>query len=160
MQERCIQARPDVWLYAGGELGIEVEAYREGRAKPDAILAPRKTFLGQGDWSDASRVLMVVEVTSYDWDTDRRDRKEKPSAYAAAGIPIYLLVDRDHRTVTVHSDPTVDGYGHRHVADLGKKILLPRTRLHRTRHRRSDGFRHLTCTGRFRPHPVDGTGPS
>ncbi|MFJ2555422.1 MULTISPECIES: Uma2 family endonuclease [unclassified Streptomyces] len=125
MQERCIQARPDVWLYAGGELGIEVEAYREGRAKPDAILAPRKTFLGQGDWSDASRVLMVVEVTSYDWDTDRRDRKEKPSAYAAAGIPIYLLVDRDHRTVTVHSDPTVDGYGHRHVADLGKKILLP-----------------------------------
>ncbi|WP_030353202.1 Uma2 family endonuclease [Streptomyces scopuliridis] len=125
LQERCLQARPDVWLYAGGELGLEVETYRKGRAKPDAILAPRKSFLGQNDWADPARALMVVEVTSYDWDTDRRDRKEKPAAYAAAGIPLYLLIDRDHCTVTVHSDPAADGYGRRHAVDFGKKVTLP-----------------------------------
>ncbi|MFJ2215299.1 Uma2 family endonuclease [Streptomyces sp. NPDC101062] len=125
LQKRCIQARPDLWLYAGGEIGLLVEAYRQGRAKPDAVLAPEKTFVGQGDWAEPARVLMVVEVTSYDGDTHRRDRKEKPAAYAAKGIPIYLLVDRDHCTVTVHSDPAAEGYGYRQVADFGKKIMIP-----------------------------------
>ncbi|MFE3139034.1 Uma2 family endonuclease [Streptomyces scopuliridis] len=125
LQQRCMRVRPDLWLYAGGELGLLVEAYRKGRAKPDAVLAPEKTFAGQGDWADPARVLMTVEVTSYDWDTDRRDRKEKPAAYAAAGIPLYLLIDRDHGTVTVHSDPAADGYGYLQVADFGKKVVLP-----------------------------------
>ncbi|WP_030751348.1 Uma2 family endonuclease [Streptomyces sp. NRRL F-5135] len=125
LQQRCMQARPDLWLYAGGEIGLLVEAYRKGRAKPDAVLAPEDTFAGQGDWADPARVLMTAEVTSYDWDTDRRDRKEKPAAYAAAGIPVYLLIDRHHCTVTVHSDPSGDGYGFRQVADFGKKVMLP-----------------------------------
>ncbi|MFI5758089.1 Uma2 family endonuclease [Streptomyces sp. NPDC051569] len=125
LQKRCMRVRADLWLYAGGELGLQVEAYRKGRAKPDAVLAPERTFVGQGDWADPEGVLMTVEVTSYDSDTDRRDREEKPAAYAAAGIPLYLLIDRDHGTVTVHSDPAVDGYRYRQVADFGTKILLP-----------------------------------
>ncbi|MEV7089319.1 Uma2 family endonuclease [Streptomyces sp. NPDC093085] len=122
---RCAQVRPDLWLYAGGEIGLRIPAYRHGRAKPDAVLAPDDTFVGQGDWADPAQVLMVVEVTSYDSDAHRRDRKEKPAAYAAAGIPVYLLVDRDHCTVTVHSEPAAEGYGYRQVADFGKKILIP-----------------------------------
>ncbi|SER50058.1 Putative restriction endonuclease [Streptomyces qinglanensis] len=51
--------------------------------------------MDQGEWADPAGVLMTVEVTSYDSDTDRRDRQEKPAAYAAAGIPVCLLVDRD-----------------------------------------------------------------
>ncbi|MGS2588884.1 Uma2 family endonuclease [Streptomyces hebeiensis] len=125
LQKRCMQARPDMWLYAGGELGLAIETYRNGRAKPDAVLAPESTFAGQGDWADPARVLMAVEVTSYDRDTDRRDRKEKPAAYAATGIPVYLLIDRDHCTITVHSDPTPDGYGYLQVADFGKKVTVP-----------------------------------
>ncbi|MFD5031849.1 Uma2 family endonuclease [Streptomyces sp. NPDC058220] len=125
LQKRCMQVRTDLWLYAGGELGLQVEAYRKGRAKPDAVLAPEDTFAGQGDWASPEHVVMTVEVTSYDSDTDRRDRKEKPAAYAAAGIPLYLLIDRDHGRVTVHSDPGADGYRFRQTADFGAKLTLP-----------------------------------
>ncbi|MER8068787.1 Uma2 family endonuclease [Streptomyces sp. NPDC094034] len=125
LQKRCMQVRPDLWLYAGGELGLLVEAYRKGRAKPDAVLAPEGNFAGQGDWADPARVLMTVEVTSYDSDTDKRDRKEKPLAYAVAGIPLYLLIDRDDCTVTVHSRPAPEGYRCRQVANFGETVTLP-----------------------------------
>ncbi|MFC0493558.1 hypothetical protein ACFFKE_00920 [Streptomyces mutabilis] len=46
---------------------------------------------------------MVVEVTSYDSDTDRRDRVDKPRARAETGIPVYLLIERD--TCEVRSRP-------------------------------------------------------
>ncbi|MFJ1647685.1 Uma2 family endonuclease [Streptomyces sp. NPDC088258] len=125
LQKRCKQARPDLWLYAGGEIGILVGEYRNGRAKPGALLAPDKAFAGAGDWADPAPVLMTVEVTSYDWDTDRRDREEKPAGYAAAGIPVFPLIDRGHGTVTAHSEPTPGGYGFRQVADFGMKLMVP-----------------------------------
>jgi Uma2 family endonuclease len=125
LQRRCMQARTDLWLYAGGELGMQVETYRKGRAKPDAVLAPEETFAGQGDWANPDGVLMTVEVTSYDSDTDRRDRKEKPAAYAATGIPFYLLIDRDDCTVTVHSDPATDGYRTATTVKFGATLTLP-----------------------------------
>ena len=33
---------------------------------------------------------MKIQITSYDSDTHRRDRVEKPDGHAAAGIPVYL----------------------------------------------------------------------
>lgn len=48
---------------------------------------------------------MVAEVTSHDSDTDSRDRNEKREAYAAAGSPVHLLIDRDRHTLTVYSEP-------------------------------------------------------
>ncbi|MGW7050605.1 Uma2 family endonuclease [Streptomyces sp. NPDC054887] len=125
LQKRCMQVRADLWLYAGGELGLRVDTYRKGRAKPDGVLAPDEAFAGQGDWADPEGVLMTVEVTSYDSDTDRRDRKEKPAAYAATGIPCYLLIDRDDGTVTVHSDPAADGYRTATTVRFGASLALP-----------------------------------
>ncbi|CAM5602556.1 hypothetical protein SANTM175S_08533 [Streptomyces antimycoticus] len=81
----CIQAHPDLWLH---DQGLKVETYRNGHAPPDGTLAHSDAFVGQGEWADADPVLMVVEVTSYDSDTDRRDRVEKPRAYAETGIPV------------------------------------------------------------------------
>ncbi|MFE2815366.1 Uma2 family endonuclease [Streptomyces nigra] len=125
LARRCMQTRPDLDLYQGQ--GLRVEAYREGRAKPDAVLAPEAHFAGHGEWADPSGTLMVVEVTSYDSDTDRRDRHEKPAAYGQSGIPLYLLIDRDSCTVTLHSSPDrrVGGYSEVHVAKFGDKVLLP-----------------------------------
>ncbi|MGW0737127.1 Uma2 family endonuclease [Streptomyces sp. NPDC002851] len=127
LQKLCMQHRPDLWMYAP-DRGLKVEQYRSGRAKPDGILAPDGHFAGhQGDWSDADGVLMVVEVTSYDSDTDRRDRKEKPAAYAAAGIPLYLLIDRDECVVVVHtnSDTDLGRYRHQDVVPFGEAAVLP-----------------------------------
>ncbi|GGW96183.1 Uma2 family endonuclease [Streptomyces chryseus] len=122
---QCMQARPDLDL--NPTQGLKVEEYREGRARPDGVLAPVDHFDGQGDWGDPEGVLMTVEITSYDSDTDRRDRHEKPPAYAAAGIPVHLLIDRDACTVTVFSEPDPDGGGYRdsHTVKFGARVSLP-----------------------------------
>lgn len=126
LQKRCMQVSTDPWLYAGGDLGIAVEAYRKGRAKPDAVLAREGSFTGQGDWADCEGVLMTVEVTSYDADTHRRDRVEKPAAYGEAGIPFYLLIDRDNCTVTLHSSPAEDGgYRNKQEVAFGQELTIP-----------------------------------
>ncbi|WP_461036232.1 Uma2 family endonuclease [Streptomyces mayteni] len=120
---QCIQARPDLDLHP--EQGLIVEEYRKGRAKPDGVLAPVAHFAGQGEWADPEGTLMVVEITSYDGDTDRRDRHEKPAAYAAVGIPIYLLIDRDDSTVTVHSGPEHGHYRDTHRIGFGEPVTIP-----------------------------------
>ncbi|MEU8887011.1 Uma2 family endonuclease [Streptomyces sp. NPDC048442] len=122
----CMQHRPG-WALFGSDQGLKVEAYRKGRARPDGVLAPRKTFAGQGEWADPAGALMVVEVTSYDSDTDHRDRVEKPPAYAAAGIPVYVLIDRDSCEVTVFSKPDQERgkYADAHSVAFGVRITIP-----------------------------------
>ncbi|MCI4046533.1 Uma2 family endonuclease [Streptomyces sp. TRM75563] len=119
----CMQSDPSRWLF--GEQGLRIESYRRGNARPDACLAPIDAFVGQGEWANPDDVLMVVEVTSYDEDTDRRDRVEKPRAYAETGIPVYLLIDRDTCEVKVHSQP--DGVRYEQVVTVpyGKSVTLP-----------------------------------
>lgn len=126
LPRRCMQARPELDLHV--EQGLRVDRYRSGHARPNGVLAPIAHFAGQGEWADPSGVLMVVEVTSYDHDTDKRDRVEKPVAYAEAGIPLYLLIDRSTCEAVIHSEPE-DGkyravcshpFGHTfELADLG-----------------------------------------
>lgn len=124
LARRCMQARPDLDLYR--EQGLRVEKYRSGRARPDGVLVPEEHFAGHGEWADPAGVLLVVEVTSHDSDTDRRDRKEKPLAYGAAGIPLYLLIDRDDCTVTLYSSPGADvGYHSLRREPFGARMLLP-----------------------------------
>ncbi|MCA1219558.1 Uma2 family endonuclease [Streptomyces sp. 8L] len=125
LQTVCLRCRPGLGLYVNQ--GLRVGRRRDERARPHACLARRGSFSGQGEWGDPARVLMTVEVTSYDADTDGRDRKEKPLAYAEAGVPVHLLVDRDARAVTVFSDPRPDGggYGDRHTVSFGMRVSLP-----------------------------------
>lgn len=121
----CMQSRPELFLYP--DQGLKAQAYRSGRARPDGSLAPSGAFVGQGEWADPDPVLMAVEVTSYDSDsdTDARDRVEKPRAYAETGIPVYLLIDRDSREVTVFSEPDGVRYESARTVPFGKTIVLP-----------------------------------
>ncbi len=52
---------------------------------------------------------------------------QKPAAYGQAGIPLYLLIDRDSRTITVHGGPDrgVGGYRHARVTKFGETLVLP-----------------------------------
>jgi Uma2 family endonuclease len=120
---RCMQSRPDLDLHVGQ--GLRVTGYRAGRARPDGTLAPVAHFAGQGEWADPSGVLMTVEVTSYDPDTDQRDRIEKPLCYAASGIPLYLLVDRDSGEVIVHAEPEAGKYRSIRSHRFGDTVDLP-----------------------------------
>ncbi len=81
--------------------------------------------MGKGEWAEADGVLMVVEVTSHDRDADRRDRAEKPDGYAAAGIAVYVLVDRDQDSVTVYADPEGGVYRSATTRAFGALVELP-----------------------------------
>ncbi|WP_225847831.1 Uma2 family endonuclease [Streptomyces sp. HPF1205] len=120
---RCMQHRPELTLYT--ERGLSIGTYRKGRARPDGTLAPEGHFAGQGEWAEPDGVLMTVEVTSHDADTDRRDRHEKRDGYAAAGIPVYLLVDREDLTITVFSEPEDGKYRNVTSRPFGADIELP-----------------------------------
>ncbi|MBQ0864580.1 Uma2 family endonuclease [Streptomyces sp. RK75] len=122
---QCMQSRPELALHP--LQGLKVGACRKGRARPDGSLVPIDHFVGQGEWADPAGVLMTVEVTSYDSDTDQRDRREKPAAYAAAGIPVYLLIDRDRCEVVVHTNPNQEAGRYRdlHTASFGEQVDIP-----------------------------------
>lgn len=119
----CMQHRPELFL--DPSQGLKAEAYRKGRLRPDASLVPSDAFVGQGEWADPDPVLMVVEVTSHDSDTDQRDRVEKPLAYAKTGIPLYLLIDRQECRMVVHSEPDDGRYETVHTVPFGKTLHLP-----------------------------------
>jgi Uma2 family endonuclease len=121
--KRCMQQRPELSLYP--EQGLKIEDYRKGRARPDGALAPEEYFAGQGEWAEPDGVLMVVEVTSYDYDTAQRDRVDKRDGYAATGIPVYLLIDREECTVTVHSEPEGGKYRSLTARPFGATVEIP-----------------------------------
>ncbi|WP_405614418.1 Uma2 family endonuclease [Streptomyces sp. NBC_01508] len=125
--EQCMHQRPDLRLYP--ERGLKVDSYRKGRARPDGSLAPRENFVGQGEWAEPTEVLMAVEVTSHDTDTDtdtnRRDRIDKRDGYAAADISVYLLVDRDAPSLTVHAEPEKGEYRSVTTRPFGAVVELP-----------------------------------
>ncbi|MEV0371424.1 Uma2 family endonuclease [Streptomyces sp. NPDC050636] len=94
------------------------------RLIPDAVYAPRdlRIFRGAEPWMPCDGITMVVEVTS---SKPFGDRTTKRHCYARAGIPLYLLVDRDKSTITLFSDPIADDYVGNITTPFGKPIPLP-----------------------------------
>ncbi|MFF5358401.1 Uma2 family endonuclease [Streptomyces scabiei] len=123
LQRVCMPHRPDLWLHA--ESGLKTERYRKGRARADGVLVRVGGLKGHGEWSEADAALLAVEVTSYDSDTNRRDRVDKPDGYAAAGIPVHLLIDRDDCSVVVFNQPENGRYRHEEKVAFGATIRLP-----------------------------------
>ncbi|MFE1546560.1 Uma2 family endonuclease [Streptomyces sp. NPDC058718] len=95
----------------------------DGRVAPDLTLALRGSFRNKVVWQTPDPVLLVTEVTSAF--TAHRDRVQKARSYARAGIPVYLLIDRETDEVVVHSEPSGDDYAHKSVHKLGKPVPLP-----------------------------------
>lgn len=71
------------------------------------------------------RVLLAAEVISAS--SVRVDREVKPRACALADIPLYLLVDRFTKplTISVHSRPGANGYAKVSTVTAGEKLRLP-----------------------------------
>ncbi|MGF6886196.1 hypothetical protein ABIA39_000163 [Nocardia sp. GAS34] len=115
---------PGLFLHVAGQ-GLRIGPYRQGRARPDGVLAPLDAFVGCGEWANADAVSMVVEVTLHDSDTNQRDRVEKPSAYAASSISMYLLIDREKTEVVLYSEPADGEYQDVHRFAFGRPVPLP-----------------------------------
>ncbi|MEV0919755.1 Uma2 family endonuclease [Streptomyces sp. NPDC049967] len=98
---------------------------------PDLVVMPAELVDGAdpeaGDPMDASEALLIVEITSKG--NAREDRTKKYRAYARAGVPMYLLIDRfDTRGAmsTLFTEPNEDGTYKRYEAvPFGKPLGLP-----------------------------------
>jgi Uma2 family endonuclease len=99
---------------------------RMGLFIPDLLVAPVRAFEEAESHMSAALAELVVEVTSQS--NARHDRVSKPAAYAMAGIPLYLLVDRwapGGPTVTLYGEPKGDVYRVLSAVKFGDPIKLP-----------------------------------
>lgn len=97
----------------------------EGRVIPDAIFAPAEldVFRDAASWMPPDGIELVLEVTS---SRPELDRIAKRHAYAGAGIPLYLLVDRQQRWVTLFSHPAEGDYSRNSAAAFCGTLDLPK----------------------------------
>ncbi len=104
--------------FAGGK-GLIVPT---GRFIPDGTVTTRGAMASRGSWSRPESVLMVLEVTS---NRPEKDREVKRTGYAAAEIPLYLLVDREPNRITLYSDPQRGDYRGISWVKVGEPLELP-----------------------------------
>ncbi|KOG90172.1 Uma2 family endonuclease [Streptomyces varsoviensis] len=114
-------------MQASGNKGLELATWGaspKDRVIPDITFAPRESrlFRGASSWMPSDGVAMVAEVTSTKPDGDR---KAKRLSYARAGIPLYLLVDREKSTTVLFSEPKDGDYTETHLVPFGKPLPLP-----------------------------------
>ncbi|MFB7494233.1 Uma2 family endonuclease [Streptomyces sp. NPDC056161] len=124
IQRRLYSVIPDDWEVFQTQ-AIAVPS-RLGMFIPDLVVAPLQENPETDNYLPASLAELVVEVTSQS--NGRHDRVTKPAAYATAGIPLYLLVDRwapGGPTVTLYGEPKGDVYRVLSAVKFGDPIKLP-----------------------------------
>jgi Uma2 family endonuclease len=113
---------PNLRSYTG--IGLRVPgASQSGKVEPDLLLAPKGSFADEETYHDPAPALLVAEVTSPS--TGDNDRRKKILGYARAGIPVYLLIDRESGKVVVHAQPEGDKYTSTVAYDLSAVVPLP-----------------------------------
>ncbi|MEU8899778.1 Uma2 family endonuclease [Nocardia sp. NPDC048505] len=123
LTQQILRQRPELRLYPA--LDLKVQADREGRVRPDGVLAPDGSFRRRAGWAEPDEVLLVIEITAYESETDQRARAHKTQAYAEAGIPLYLLIDRAVRGAFVFSHPVKGWYAQTARTEFGHTMELP-----------------------------------
>ncbi|MET8244888.1 Uma2 family endonuclease [Streptomyces sp. NPDC005202] len=124
IQRRLYSVIPENWEIFQ-TLAIAVPS-RLGMLIPDIVVAPVREGADTDTHIPAALAELVVEVTSKA--NARHDRISKPAAYATAGIPLYLLVDRwapEGPTATLYGEPKGDVYRPLSAVKFGEVIKLP-----------------------------------
>lgn len=116
----------DWWVDASGGLVLEPDW---NEYHPDLQVMPSSAWPREGNSGPVlSEVKLVVEVTSPSKRDLVRDRETKYAAYARAGMPLYLLVDRyeDEGCTTLYSNPSGNKFLDAHKVPFGKTLALPK----------------------------------
>ncbi|MFG2572719.1 Uma2 family endonuclease [Streptomyces sp. NPDC048481] len=124
IQRRLYSVVPEAWGIFQ-TLAIAVPS-RLGMLIPDLVVAPVQEHTEADTHIPAALAELVVEVTSRS--DARHDRISKPAAYASAGIPFYLLVDRwapEGASATLYGEPKGDVYRLLSTAKFGEALKLP-----------------------------------
>lgn len=119
---RQVVRRSALEVTFSGNKGLTIASSGSGPANhviPDGVFVPVGAFRNKPSWMPADeQVLMVLEVTS---DHPDRDRRAKRFGYARSQVPLYLLIDRRERTVTLFSEPG----GSADLVDYRQDIRVP-----------------------------------
>lgn len=93
------------------------------RYMPDLLVLPKDTLRSDGWLVDPADVELVAEIVSRH--NARHDRVVKVRGYAAANVPVYLLIDPLEQVVTMFYEPADGCYQQSHRAHFGATIGLP-----------------------------------
>jgi Uma2 family endonuclease len=112
---------PDGYLASGNS---DLESPAVGKLRnPDLTYLPEQALETTANRVPADRALIAVEIVSpsnpeNDWQGKVRD-------YPQMGIPAYLIVDPNLKTVTLFTEPENGRYRVREDADFGETIHIP-----------------------------------
>ncbi|MFE9929998.1 Uma2 family endonuclease [Streptomyces sp. NPDC005533] len=99
---------------------------RSGLYVPDLVVAPDEVVLEDANYIPAAAAELVVEVTSKS--NAVNDRVAKLNGYAAAGVPLYLLIDphaTGSPTIHLYGEPGDGKYRLLHAGKFGEAVHLP-----------------------------------
>ncbi|MFJ7907997.1 Uma2 family endonuclease [Kitasatospora sp. NPDC096204] len=122
-----VKAKAKVHMQVSGGKGLRLVSgglCPKNHVIPDATFAPRelRLFRGAPPWMEPDGVAMVAEVTSSKPDHDRITKRH---CYARAGIPLYLLIDREKSQVSLFCKPHREEYTEVHLAAFGEPLAVP-----------------------------------
>ncbi|MFE6051019.1 Uma2 family endonuclease [Kitasatospora sp. NPDC056446] len=105
-------------------LGIWLPGGPSDFAVPDLAIVDAHSDDRQVEYNcyDPAIFRLVLEVTSSNFGDDL---KKKPAAYASAGVPVYVIVDRTNQRVMVLTEPQDGEYRVHAVHHPGQSFALP-----------------------------------
>ncbi|MFF3753957.1 Uma2 family endonuclease [Streptomyces sp. NPDC002018] len=116
--------RKDPRLRGYTGLGLFVPgASVSGKIVPDLVIAPKGSFTDEFEYHDPASMLLVAEVTSRS--TGDNDRVKKIRGYARAGIPVYLLIDREAGQAVLCTLPVGEAYSRKVSYKISETVPLP-----------------------------------
>ncbi|WP_435282297.1 Uma2 family endonuclease [Streptomyces koelreuteriae] len=106
------------------KVAVRLPTGPEDYAVPDlsVVDADIASHMAENNCYAPSCFRMVLEVTA---ENPHLDLGVKVRAYAAAGIPTYVIVDRTHQRLHVLTDPTGNGYEKHRPHAPGEIVALP-----------------------------------
>ena len=105
-------------------VGLWLPTDPEDYAIPDPVVVDSDVddHLVENNCYDPVCFRLVLEVTSSNW---KNDLRTKVAAYAAAKVPVHVVVDRKHQRVHVLTDPVGDEYVTHRFHSPGQLVTLP-----------------------------------
>ncbi|MFD8297694.1 Uma2 family endonuclease [Streptomyces bauhiniae] len=106
------------------KIAIRLPTGPEDYAVPDLVVVDEdiEDHYAENNTYHPACFRLVLEVTSENW---KDDLGTKVNAYAQAGVPVYVVVDRTHRRLHLFTDPAEGQYAHHHVHSPGELVALP-----------------------------------
>ncbi|WP_017541365.1 Uma2 family endonuclease [Nocardiopsis halophila] len=124
VMELLWQFKPHLPAGYDTEVHLEVRMHHIARSTiPDLFVAPEAALDTKEYFVSPDEVVLAAEVVSRS--NADNDRVAKLGIYAAAAIPVYLLVDPLARSSTLYSSPENGHYTEQTTLPFGKPVPVP-----------------------------------